>query len=262
MTIATYLYISPHLDDAVLSVGGLIAAQLAAGDRVVIATVCTADPAIDGIFSPLAIDLHRQWGNPDRPYEGRRQEDIAACRVLGGVEPWHLGLPDAIYRGHPDQRGYRYETFAELFEAIPVWDQDFVDQVAAAVDRLVSDLEPRTVYAPLGVGANVDHLHVRNAVLCIGDARPICLYEEQPYSAGRYPVVLADPVRVAVRACAIPLRPVLHRIQWATKRHAIQCYESQLTPIFGPERAGLSALEDYSRTLDASAVPMERVWHP
>jgi hypothetical protein len=74
MTTATYLYISPYLDDAVLSVGGPIAAQLMAGDRVIIATICTADPVIDGIFSPLAINLHHQWGNPARPYERRRQE--------------------------------------------------------------------------------------------------------------------------------------------------------------------------------------------
>jgi hypothetical protein len=73
---------------------------------------------------------------------------------------------------------------------------------------------------------------------------------------------MADPVDAAARACGVPLRPVLYRIQWATKCHAIQCYESQLTPIFGPERAELSALEKCSRTLDASAVPMERLWHP
>lgn len=262
MTIATHLYLSPHLDDAVLSVGGLIAAQLTAGDRVVIATLCTADPATDEIFSPLAIDLHRQWGNLVRPYEGRRHEDIAACRALGGAEARHLGMPDAIYRGQSDLHGYRYETLDELFEPIPFWDQAFTGPVAAAVDRLVSELEPMTVYAPLGVGANVDHLHVRNAALRVADTRPICLYEDQPYSTGRFPVVMADPVGVAVRACAIPLRPVTHRIPWATKCDAIKCYESQLTPIFGPERAGLAALELYSRTLDASKGPMERVWYP
>jgi LmbE family N-acetylglucosaminyl deacetylase len=262
MNIETYLYISPHLDDAVLSAGGLIASQLIAGERVIIATICTADPVDHGGFSPLAIDLHRQWGNPERPYQGRRREDIAATRALGGAEVRHLGLPDAIYRGQPDQRGHRYETFEELFEPIPDWDQAFADMVAAAVDRLVNELEPTTIFGPLGVGANVDHLHVRNAVLQILDARAVGLYEEQPYSTGRYPVVTVDPVTVATRACSIPLQPKLYRIQWEAKCRAIRCYESQLTPIFGRERAGLSALEVYSRTLDASSVPMERVWYP
>jgi LmbE family N-acetylglucosaminyl deacetylase len=261
VTIATYLYMSPHLDDAVLSVGGLIAAQLTSGDRVVIATVCTADPAMNEVFSPLAIDLHRQWGDPLRPYEGRRQEDIAACRALGGAEPSHLGLPDAIYRGQSSPRGYRYDTFEELFEPIPFWDRGFAGTVAAAVDRLVSELEPATVYGPLGVGTNVDHVHVRNAVLGVRATQPICLYEEQPYSTGRYPVVMADPVSLAVRAIAIPLRPVAHRIPWAAKCNAIKCYGSQLTSIFGSDHAGLSALEQYSLSLDVSQGPMERVWY-
>lgn len=91
MTIATYLYISPHLDDAVLSVGGLIAAQLAAGDRVVIATVCTADPAIDGIFSPLAI------GYKANLQEWNFHQRIAARRGNrhGGNDLGHMGLNQA-----------------------------------------------------------------------------------------------------------------------------------------------------------------------
>lgn len=258
---ATYLYVSPHLDDAVLSVGGLIAAQRVAGDRVVIATICTADPATTGILSPLAIDLHRQWGNPSAPYEVRRQEDVAACHALGGAEHRHLGLPDAIYRGEPDRCGYRYETFEGLFAPIPIWDRAFGNRVAAAIDCLAKKLEPQTVLGPLGVGANVDHLHVRDAVLRIASAPSVGLYEEQPYSTGRYPALVVDPVSVATQACRVPLRPKTHLIQWARKQNAIQCYRSQLTPLFGPTLAGLAALEDYSRTLGGSRVPMERVWY-
>lgn len=258
---ATHLYISPHLDDAVLSVGGIIAAQLAAGDRVVIATICTADPAATGTFSPLAIDLHRQWGNPGAPYEVRRQEDIAACHALGGADHRHLGLPDAIYRGEPDRCGYRYETFEELFTPIPIWDQAFGERVAAAVDCLASELAPQTVLGPLGVGTNVDHLHARDAVLRLSSATSVGLYEEQPYSTGHYPMLAVDPVSVAARACGIPLRPKAHPVQWERKQNAIQCYRSQLTPLFGPALAGLAALEDYSRALGGSRVPMERVWY-
>ena len=96
---AMHLYLSPHLDDAVLSVGGLLATQLRAAERAVVATICTADPATGEALSPLAIELHRQWGGPTRPCERRRQKEIRACRVLGGAELCHLGLRDAIYRG-------------------------------------------------------------------------------------------------------------------------------------------------------------------
>jgi LmbE family N-acetylglucosaminyl deacetylase len=261
MTVATYLYVSPHLDDVVLSAGGLIAAQLMAGDRVVIGTVCTADAPTDGRLSPLAIDVHRRWGNPRAPYERRRQEDIAACLALGGAESCHLGLPDAIYRRKPDSPEYRYETFEELFGPIPTWDQTFSVSVATAINRLATELRPRMVFGPLGVGRNVDHLHLRNAVLRMPNVPSVGFYEDQPYSTGRYPHVAPDPVNVAVRTCPLPLRPKTHLVDWAVKTHAIQCYKSQLTELFGPARAGIVAMANYSRALGACRGYAERVWY-
>ena len=261
MTSAMHLYVSPHLDDAVLSVGGLIGAQLKAGDRVVIATACTADAPAPGRLSPLAIEVHRRWGNPPAPYAQRRQEDIAACLALGGAECRHLGLPDAIYRFKPDTPECRYETFEDLFGPIPVWDRGFSASVAAAIDCLAAELQPTDVLGPLGVGRNVDHLHLRNAVLRMSKLRPVGFYEEQPYSIERHPHAAPDAVSVAVRTCPIPVRPKTHRMDWGVKTPAIQCYESQLPELFAPARPGIEEMADYSRKLDVSRVTMERVWY-
>jgi LmbE family N-acetylglucosaminyl deacetylase len=261
MAISTYLYVSPHLDDAVLSAGGLIRAQLREGDRVVIGTVCTADAPSNEPLSPLAIDVHQRWGNSHAPYGRRRQEDIAACLALGGAEYRHLGLPDAIYRRNPDSTQYRYEMFEELFGPIPTWDQAFSVTVAAAINRLAAELQPRMVFGPLGVGRNVDHLHLRNAVLRMPDWPSVGFYEDQPYSTGRYPLVAPDPVNLAVRTCPVPLRPQTHAVDFAVKTDAIQCYKSQLTELFGPARAGIEAMADYSRTLAEERGSVERVWY-
>jgi LmbE family N-acetylglucosaminyl deacetylase len=261
MAVATYLYLSPHLDDVVLSAGGLIAAQVVAGDRVVIGTVCTADAPTDARLSPLAIDVHRRWGNAPAPYERRRQEDIAACNALGGAESCHLGLPDAIYRRKSDNPEYRYETFEELFGPIPIWDQSFGVSVAAAINRLALELRPQIVFGPLGVGRNVDHLHLRNAVLRMPNVASLGFYEEQPYSTGRYPHVAHEPVGVAVRTCPLPLRPRAHLVDWTVKSRAIRCYGSQLTELFGPTGAGIEAMADYSRALGACQGTVERVWY-
>ena len=57
-----HIYLSPHLDDAALSCGGGIAAQRAAGERVLVVTFCTGAPAPDMQFSDLAQEFHRKWG--------------------------------------------------------------------------------------------------------------------------------------------------------------------------------------------------------
>jgi hypothetical protein len=117
------------------------------------------------------------------------------------------------------------------------------------------------VFGPLGVGRNVDHLHLRNAVLRMPHLPSVGFYEEQPYSTGRHPHVGPDPVNVAVRTCPIPLRPKAHLVDWAAKIPAIQCYKSQLTELFGAARAGIEAMADYSRTLGMPRGSVERVWY-
>lgn len=236
-------------------------AQLTAGDRVVIATVCTADAPSAARLSPLAMEVHRRWGNPRAPYVQRRREDLAACLALGGVEYRHLELPDAIYRTRPDTPDCRYETLEELFGPIPSWDRDFSASVATAVDRLTLELQPQEVIGPLGVGRHVDHLHLRNVVLRMSNSRSVGFYEEQPYSTARHPHAAPDPVKVAVRTCPIPVRPKTHFMDWGVKTHAIECYESQLPDLFGPPRPKIDAMTEYGRQLDVSKVTMERVWY-
>lgn len=261
VTTATHLYISPHLDDAVLSAGGLITTQLKAGDRVVVGTICTDDPPAHRRLSPLANTIHNRWGNPGAPYEQRRREDANACRHLGGAEFLHLGFPDAIYRSKLDRPEQRYQDFDELFGPIPRWDLAFSAEIQPVLEALAAELRPQAIYGPLGVGRNVDHLHVRNALLGLPRPQTLAFYEELPYSAGYYPRPSADPVGIAVRTFPHTLEPKTHAMDWDAKLEAIRCYESQLTELFGSAREGIDVMARYGRSLGDSGCSMERIWH-
>jgi LmbE family N-acetylglucosaminyl deacetylase len=93
---ALRVYLSPHLDDAVFSCGGLILRQTNAGDDVQVVTVFTGDPPV-GELTPFAYELHRRWGGEGSPMGLRRAEDLVACGRLG-ASVVHLGLADAVYR--------------------------------------------------------------------------------------------------------------------------------------------------------------------
>jgi len=56
-----WVFLSPHLDDAVLSCGGFIFELIQKGERVEICTICAGDPP-PGELSPLAEMLHQRWG--------------------------------------------------------------------------------------------------------------------------------------------------------------------------------------------------------
>jgi LmbE family N-acetylglucosaminyl deacetylase len=142
--VATTLVISPHLDDAVLSIGGSLAAWASRG-RVVVATVYTAGPSLDRV--PLAM---RQFAD----YTTRRAEDAAAAAAIG-VEPLWLDHVERAFRDPEQALGMR-----DIFTTPPT--RNGFARLAAIttdLDRLLDvDREPERVAIPLGIGNHVDHV--------------------------------------------------------------------------------------------------------
>ncbi len=105
-----HIYLSPHLDDAVLSCGGTMGVQRAAGERVLLVTVCTGSPAPDAQFNDLTKEFHRRWGlAPAEVVAGRLREERDAMALLDG-DSYGAGMLDSIYR-HP----LAYDSRAALF---------------------------------------------------------------------------------------------------------------------------------------------------
>ncbi len=92
------IYISPHLDDAVLSAGGLIYEQTHAGMEVEIWTfMCGLPPTAE--LSDFAKVIHKQWEIPEVKdvVSARRAEDVNAAGIVG-AKAVHFDFLDCIYR--------------------------------------------------------------------------------------------------------------------------------------------------------------------
>ncbi len=91
-----WIILSPHLDDGVLSCGGL-AAALRPKAPVSIWTIFSAAP-FRGPWSPAAMWLHGVSGGTtgSRLASRRRREDREACRLLG-ADYQHFNFKDAPY---------------------------------------------------------------------------------------------------------------------------------------------------------------------
>jgi LmbE family N-acetylglucosaminyl deacetylase len=141
---AEVVFISPHLDDVVLSCSRWVLHERQF-HKVRIVSVFT--------------DCHDA--------EVRREEDAKAAAVLD-VEITHLGLPDAPLIGY---RGFADLIFGPTRPVGPV---------AAALEPLLYNAH--TVYGPLGVGGHVDHQATCEAVRSLGLSNTR-FYEDQPYAA-------------------------------------------------------------------------------
>jgi LmbE family N-acetylglucosaminyl deacetylase len=171
-----HIYLSPHLDDAVFSCGGLIARQVAQGSAVTVLTICAGDPP-PGEVSPFAAQLHARWGEATAPIAARRAEDRIACGRLG-ASVVHLGLPDAIYRKDEHQIPI-YADEPSIFGELSALDGSTIDTVTELILPYCSS--DTAVYSPLGCGGHVDHRLARLAAERSGV--PLWYYYDLPYAA-------------------------------------------------------------------------------
>jgi LmbE family N-acetylglucosaminyl deacetylase len=168
-----WIYISPHLDDAVLSAGGLISEQTRAGLEVEIWTFMCGFPPNDEL-SPFAQVLHYQWGisAAAEVVAARRAEDVNAARIVG-AKAVHFDYLDCIYR-----RGKNSEwLYSDVF--VPSH-QDEVDLPARIAESISARLKPDDkLVCQLALGSHLDHVHVRRAVELL--QKPILYDVDIPY---------------------------------------------------------------------------------
>jgi LmbE family N-acetylglucosaminyl deacetylase len=205
--------LSPHCDDAALSLGATLDGMVGRGLPITVVSCFTV--------SNWAPHLADAGGGADVVSRQRRQEDEEFIRVLGGgVRLLDLELLDAPLR-RPG-RGI-FEPPAEADAA----------EVELLARRLSETLRAAVVLAPLGLGGHVDHLVTRAAALAAAGAGQLAFYEDVPY------VLLAsDPeeeaaaaVRTVTAALGEPLQPwqLPHAEPRAAWERSAGCYRSQFS---------------------------------
>jgi LmbE family N-acetylglucosaminyl deacetylase len=150
--------VSPHLDDAVLSLGATLALAVEAGSRVEVLTVFSCEPS--SIAPADSWDVKSGFATEGAAAKARRAEDRAACAILGVTTRWlDFGAEPYERRATPQQ------VLTSVAEA------------TAAAD---------TVLIPGYPLAHFDHVTLGNGLLMQRlNCRFLGLYAEQPYAFDR-----------------------------------------------------------------------------
>jgi LmbE family N-acetylglucosaminyl deacetylase len=234
-----HLFLSPHLDDGVLSCGATIRRLTTNNQRARILTVTCGDPPDPLPDSPVVKDLHGRWQGGHNPVAMRRAEDSAACRVVG-ADALHLPLLDCIYR--VDAQGQApYATWDDVFGDVQEGDP-LPSELDVISDKLPDSSEV-TLYVPLGAGHHVDHQIVRDWGIRLATRKPswtLRFYEEYPY--------IEKDEHAAERALDYlmlnyPELQLEMQVFWVSesevqaKCDAIACYGSQISSFWENEAA-------------------------
>jgi LmbE family N-acetylglucosaminyl deacetylase len=173
----SWVFISAHFDDVVLSAGGLVWELTSHGRRVEIWTICAGDPPEGRPLSEQAKLMHEFWGIGDDVPRKRSVEDAACCRMLGASIWRRFTLPDAIYRYLPGTETPVVFSDDELMHDPEPEESYLIPMIADFIrTNLPDDCE---IAAPLGIGSHRDHLLTRRGAEGVG--LPLWYYADYPY---------------------------------------------------------------------------------
>lgn len=178
MTSCQWIYISPHLDDAVFSCGGIIWQQIQSGCQVEIWSIFSGDPP-RGELTPFAASLHARWGIKVPSLAERRVEDLTAVSRLGAI-PRHLNYPECIYRRLPGNGQPLVSSEEDLWQPLHKDEISFMYELGTQLSAQIP--ENANLVCPLAIGGHVDHRLVHAASQHLRP--PLYFYPDFPYAAG------------------------------------------------------------------------------
>jgi len=264
--VTRHVFLSPHLDDAILSCGGLLAQLHHRSVPVLVISIFAGLIDDDEPLSPFAAAMHQSWGAPSQTYAVRRAEDSAALARVGFIPHW-LNFPDAIYRGNLRRGEWFYTDNQTLFGAVHPAEQNLPQMLAQSLRSYLQQYaiadEPTVFYVPLAVGNHVDHqLTCRATKYLVHPGDELFFYEDYPYTQWNP----ADRNR-ALQMCAAQgngsdwvsqLVPLMDA-ELQTKLAAIAEYKSQLAILFGSAPAMRTQVTAFAHATGGD-VPAEKLW--
>ena len=241
------LIFSPHLDDAVLSMGNRIAELVATGKTVCVVTMFTNGSDVLTTKDIKIFLQHSGASSSTKLFEDRRIEDNLALQKLRVQKVVHNHLVDGLFRSYTNRligvSQAIYPSFQQLFSGrVSTHDNKLAEHIQQLLLHLIETFaKPTTIiYGPLGVGGHVDHILIHRALASIPSHTRI-FWEDIPYRSN--PTALFARLATVHTYQQLPTTPNRNIKKYAgLKMKALLCYKSQLA---GLENGGLGTFDLY-----------------
>ena len=247
--------LSPHLDDAALSCGGLLHALRGRVSTLVV-TICCG--SIRVVKADGRTKLSSRRGHASS--RTRRREDIAAMHSVDTAFA-HLSFADGIYRRSPLTGRLIYRNARERWVAPRVDDLAHIEELYLVLCRLCLGLGRILLLSPMGIGHHVDHqiaaqVAVRMAATNAG--AELLFYEDFPYVVDRRVGGgdQDDPPKALARLHLSPTQRLVMPVDVDAKMTLLRHYATQVTPLFGDDSGMRARIANHLH----DNVPSEFYW--
>lgn len=166
-------FISPHLDDAILSAGALIY-ELKDTSKVAIISVFTKASNKNNKAS-LEFTRSCQYRDARELFSSRRRDDKILCQFLK-IGCYHLGFVDALWR----------ENFNSLKQVFRKRlnnnknEQNLEKAIIKKLKKIIKNKEKSLIFSPLALGNHIDHIIVKR--ICEKNFADVIFWEDYPYN--------------------------------------------------------------------------------
>lgn len=249
------IILSPHLDDAALSCGGLLDFLTERQTSCLVISIYCGNPqAVKGKDGSLRTLQRKGHVNPRL----RRQEDIAAMHAAR-ADFVHLSFSDGIYRRSPLTNNFIYRHARERWLAPRVDDLGHVEELYLTLRRLCLGLGHILLVSPMGIGQHVDHSIVARVAIRLAEhGVSLLYYEDFPYVIDREVGSGAEdnPLLALERLGREPVGRMVLPVSVQAKTDLIGHYRSQIPALFENQEGLTAALQSHQH----KGVPCEYYW--
>lgn len=211
-----YYFISPHLDDAILSAGALIYELKNLGKVKIITVFTKAAKKITNSIQKFTQSCN--CSNSNELFLNREIEDKKLCQYLK-INDLHLGFTDALWRNS-------YNLMEDLFlKKINSTneEQNLETMIIDKLKKTINNNKDVAIFAPLSIGNHIDHRIINK--ICKDNFTNVIYWEDYPYNLKTN--LSAEFIKRNKLSC------FEYNKNLFIKKKLIKFYKSQISNLFG-----------------------------
>lgn len=178
-----FIFLSPHLDDAIFSCGNLLELLKINRKKIHIITFFTKTKITSPLTpqAKLLLKVSGNYSDPQRLFEDRKLEDKNALKLFNASYV-HLDYIDACFRTIATSNRPIYKSEKQQYSGnVAKHDMQLIKLIANDTKKLINNFSSqRLILAPMGIGSHADHLIISKIARNLNEN--VALWADYPYS--------------------------------------------------------------------------------